>query len=432
MSHSVGNIHTPSQPNAPPARESNWLEEWQARSPLVTRYIVYVTIPLTLISMLFGWDGSIAVIPIQVVEKVQLYRLPLSMVFQGGFFILLFVVLMVALRGPLVEFQKGSLLFLLEIVIAMLVIFTSYTLICYFIGFIPHAFARGFRYAPSQGLWPYFLVLITMHCIENPNSHSRFCCFDIPNRVFPFFIVGLMSLLSMFPLLDLALGIAYGYGMSYGLLKFLQPTASQISSWETGNGWAVKLGMVNKMGYVYAATSDLPVNRRDEERLRMEAHWAGMTGIGSLFGGRTGRDQAAGAATSRDHSVPHRGSDLASSGRVAFSGQGRALAGPSPSLSTSSGAASVPIPQSVDPAEKRRLALQAVEKRLQSEQAASSGTEEKALDAMRHGDSNDSTNFAQSAPKSSTGSSQVVTLTSGVKRNKDYFGVPSESEEESP
>jgi membrane associated rhomboid family serine protease len=91
------------------------LQEWSAKTPLVTRYAIFAVLPVSLISLLAGGAQYLALIPYDATVGVQLWRFFTCFLDQGGFFTLLFVVLMLATQMPAQEIREGSVPFLLRL-----------------------------------------------------------------------------------------------------------------------------------------------------------------------------------------------------------------------------------------------------------------------------------------------------------------------------
>lgn len=105
---------TPAAGASPP---QNWFSEWQARTPVVSRFAILIVLPLTAICLLWTALNDALVLTPSALTGGQVWRLVTSLLDQGGFFALLFVILMLAMQGPTVERAAGSLRFLFQIVI---------------------------------------------------------------------------------------------------------------------------------------------------------------------------------------------------------------------------------------------------------------------------------------------------------------------------
>lgn len=95
----------------------------------------------------------------------------------------------------------------------------------------------------SAGLWPVLMAQITVHVLADPTGSSKFLCFTLPNRAFPWFLVALFSLLGGGLQVDLLLGVLVGHASAYRLLVWMEPSARRISAWELGPSLVTRSGM---------------------------------------------------------------------------------------------------------------------------------------------------------------------------------------------
>merc|ERR1719253_1729603 len=71
--------------------------------------------------------------------------------------------------------------------------------------------------APCLGLWPFYLVLLSTQCYQDPDGVRSFWgILQIPNKWYPLFFVGFFSLLSGSPRPDLVCALIVGYFYGYG------------------------------------------------------------------------------------------------------------------------------------------------------------------------------------------------------------------------
>ena len=115
-----------SVPAAPPA-QTNWLTEWQHRTPVVSRWITYIILPVTI----FGWiaGSEWMAVDVNTFLSGHVWRLLTSLPYQGGALVLLFVMLMMMMQGPAQEAKLGSLRFLVQLLTFGLLINTTYAFI---------------------------------------------------------------------------------------------------------------------------------------------------------------------------------------------------------------------------------------------------------------------------------------------------------------
>lgn len=93
---------------------SNWLTEWQARTPVVSQYAVYLMLPVTLAGMIFPGLGAALSNGPAALTGGQLWRLVTCLPYQGGLLTLLVVLLMTLTQAPQLEARVGSLRFLVS------------------------------------------------------------------------------------------------------------------------------------------------------------------------------------------------------------------------------------------------------------------------------------------------------------------------------
>ena len=343
-------------PAAPP-QPSNWLTEWRSRTPLVVRFSIMVVLPVTIISLIFSLSSFTGLIPFRATARFEVWRLITSLFDQGGIFTLLFVLLMLGTQMPAQEIRAGSVAFLTKLVFTGLLInvaFTAVSMMLYLIGGNdPSSFFKYFAIMPSQGLWPVLMASITTNALADPTGSSNFLCLTIPNRLYPWFLVLVFSFISMFPLLDLFTGVIIGHLQHFKILDFLNLSARTISRIETGTGWAVRLGMTGKEGFVYGPETVLPPGARALDREAAEAQWAAFDPIArqrvqqqqqqqqQQQSGGYGDEESGGSSGSRFHTIPARGRSTAASSagassstqtnvstnNGAFAGEGHSLGG---------------------------------------------------------------------------------------------------------
>ena len=94
---------------------SNWLSEWQARTPLVSRWAVYVILPFSLIGFLIpGFDETFSLSP-DAFTRGELWRLVTALPYQGNLLALVFLLLMLVLQAPKIEESMGSARFIVQV-----------------------------------------------------------------------------------------------------------------------------------------------------------------------------------------------------------------------------------------------------------------------------------------------------------------------------
>lgn len=108
----------------------------------------------------------------------------------------------------------------------------------------------------------------------DPTGSTPFLCFTFNNRMYPWFLVGIFSLISFFPLLDLIIGVCIGHLYNWGYLARFKLSARRIQAIETNGGLAARTGMTTKLGYVYGPDTVIPPGARVIDREAAAAQWA--------------------------------------------------------------------------------------------------------------------------------------------------------------
>merc|ERR1719160_1220153 len=88
---------------------------------------------------------------------------------------------------------------------------------------------------PSNGLRPFYLVLLSTQCYADPDGVRSFWgILQIPNKWYPLFFVAFFSLLSGMPRPDLVCALVVGYFYGYGIwnLDRFLPSKSQLGKAE--------------------------------------------------------------------------------------------------------------------------------------------------------------------------------------------------------
>jgi hypothetical protein len=94
--------------NAPVPAQSNWFTEWSARTPIVTRWTILLTLPISIIALFVPVVQSAMVLTPAAVFWGQVWRFVTTLFIQSGLSIL-FVLLFLVLSGPAMELRQGSL-----------------------------------------------------------------------------------------------------------------------------------------------------------------------------------------------------------------------------------------------------------------------------------------------------------------------------------
>lgn len=95
-------------PGAPGGPPQNWLQEWQGRTPFVTRWAIYITLPLSLLCLL--WEAAYNALSNspRTFLAFELWRPITALPNSGSALDLPFTLLMLAMTGPSTERALGS------------------------------------------------------------------------------------------------------------------------------------------------------------------------------------------------------------------------------------------------------------------------------------------------------------------------------------
>lgn len=206
----VNNAGAPAPGGPPP--QPNWLQEWSSRTPLLCRVIIYATTLTGLLSWALTLAPYLQLMPYLVMTRGEVWRLLSGIVLQGGFIGLFFVVFTSATQLPPFELKRGTLPFLIHLFVNALIINILYAALGMALGLVV---TPAFAVIPGQGLWPVLLMVIAEDKLLDPTGETPFLCIKLNNRMYPWFLALVFSLISFFPLLDLFLGCALAHAREF-------------------------------------------------------------------------------------------------------------------------------------------------------------------------------------------------------------------------
>lgn len=193
----------------------NWLSEWAGRTPVVCRALIYVALGASLVSWVTGVSGWLILVPSQAVLHGQVWRLATGVLCQDGFLTLLFVVIGFAVQMPPVELRLGSAPYLATLASSALAVNVAFALVSCALAAIPWAPLRGFGETPAHGLWAVLMMFIAINAFADPQGTTPFFCWRFGNKIYPWVLPALFSLISFFPQLDLFMGVGLGYACAW-------------------------------------------------------------------------------------------------------------------------------------------------------------------------------------------------------------------------
>jgi membrane associated rhomboid family serine protease len=191
--------------NQPPPAQSNWFTEWSARTPVVTRFALFILIPIGLVGIFVPVIPAALVLTPSAILAFQIWRFITMFLIQLGILTLFFVLFFLVLQGPAAELRVGSLAFLwqlfsqgLLINITWATIVTPLTVMapssqailgepvssgCVVCSVLLHSFcSKCAPPLPLFRLWPIFMALISIQALADPSGSANMRCFAIPNR----------------------------------------------------------------------------------------------------------------------------------------------------------------------------------------------------------------------------------------------------------
>ena len=168
-------------------------------------------------SILFWVSGlPLLLIPFKAIFALQLWTFFTSIIVQADFIGLLFCCFVYAISSPPIEIKRGSVGFLSHIVTSALVINFAYVPVALLLAVVPiQGFAR-FGIVAANGAWPVLIMMMAENALADPTASTKFLCWDIPNKVYGWFIATAFSIMSFFPMLDMFIAVALAHAREGG------------------------------------------------------------------------------------------------------------------------------------------------------------------------------------------------------------------------
>lgn len=323
----------PALPSAPPSSPGNWFQEWREKTPLITRWLTFITVPLSIVSLLVTPVASALSVTPQVFLSGHLWRIFTAPLVAQGFFALLFCLLFLFMQAPTLERAQGSAAFLFYIIISSVIINTAYAGVTALLVSVMSSPKNVFGILSSSGLIPFLLFAITASSLSDPAGTTPFCCTRIPNRIFPFFLVGIFCLVAMAVQVDLLLAVALGVAEAFGLVRCLFPSKTRLRIWESELGLFTRFGLTRKPGY--ALIPDTGVQAPGEPRTSAFAGFSLFDPARRAAAGPGGRPAGGGGAPAAPASgntgfhMFRAGASAPTRTEASFTGAGNVLGGSS-------------------------------------------------------------------------------------------------------
>lgn len=277
--------------SAPGGSVLSTYNSWAAGVPFVTRSTL-VSISVIGILSLFGLDFSdyLANIPYFTLYRFEIYRILTSVFMNNSIISVVFMWLFFPAMGSRMEQQQGSAAFGWLIYASAIAINLAFVAICV----VGSMFDGRVMLAECSGFWSVLFTLITLDCLAMPDQPRRLLCIpvDIPGTYFPLALFAFFSFFGGFRL-DLALGIAAGFGYKEGYLEKLKPTEGYLEGLEGEEGSILYNTARNYDGYIFvqnASYDPLPMGGQQGAQAPGPSSIPGFSNMAG-FGGQGG-DQA--------------------------------------------------------------------------------------------------------------------------------------------
>jgi|LauGreDrversion4_2_1035121.scaffolds.fasta_scaffold210933_1 hypothetical protein len=215
------NIHTISN-NPGPSSNGSWsesLQEWWSRCPLFTRFIIYTSVIIYILSWIFiELVLFFCNIPFLTINKYHLWT-----IFTTAFVNLHLLTLLFALWSWVdisvkLENRSGTMHFILNFFVLNSLIQVVYLTTIILLSYI----YPPFYMMPSAGLWPLIMSLITIECLRNPEADYFFFC-SFKAKYYPWILLLFFMIFNQFVIqVDVLAGILFGYISFYYLERYIE------------------------------------------------------------------------------------------------------------------------------------------------------------------------------------------------------------------
>lgn len=201
----------------------DWLSNLMDRIPIFVRSVIFITLVLYLINLLSEkTEDFLSNTPTITVNSLKLWTIFTSCLINTRLINLIFAYLAWIPDGIRLELSNGTIKYILNFFINNSLIQFSFILVSYLISTTG---SDSITKEKSLGLWPVIMSEITMLSISKPDNYVNLCFipYEVQTKFYPFVIYLLLFLVNGFKflMLDVVIGIAFGYLYFYQLKHYL-------------------------------------------------------------------------------------------------------------------------------------------------------------------------------------------------------------------
>lgn len=204
--------------SAPSGTTSTWLSEWTSRTPVFTRYTLYLTTACTLLAMLLPSLYYAVINSGETLMHGQVWRLVTAPLTAPSFLAAIVSTLLTAITLPPYELELGTAAAAYNFTLLVYLNSIAWAVLstCILAAAGPGV-ARYFSsindeqvQVGASGIAPMALALITRRCMADLNATTSMCGVAVGNRWYPLLLLSLLCLLSLSVQVDCILGVLTG------------------------------------------------------------------------------------------------------------------------------------------------------------------------------------------------------------------------------
>lgn len=220
----------------------DWLTNFCTRVPIFVRTIILTTLLIYISNLLYeNTDEYLSNTPKLTVNSFKIWTLLTSCLVNTQIINLIFAYISWIPDGIRLESSNGTIKYILNFFINNSIIQFFFIVVCYLLSFVSDSIIDE----KSMGLWPVIMAEITMLCIANPENYVNLCFipFEFRAKFYPYAIYLFLILANGFKfiLLDVAIGIVFGYLYYYQLKNFLNVSDGLVMRLEKSCAFLTKL-----------------------------------------------------------------------------------------------------------------------------------------------------------------------------------------------
>eukprot|EP00475_Leptophrys_vorax_P015892 TRINITY_DN22273_c0_g1_i1.p1 TRINITY_DN22273_c0_g1~~TRINITY_DN22273_c0_g1_i1.p1 ORF type:complete len:410 (-),score=89.46 TRINITY_DN22273_c0_g1_i1:29-1234(-) len=212
---------------------SEMCQQWKSTCPLVTRWVVYLSIPLAILS-LFARTLTLMFgnCPASTFAHFQLYRLLTHTFFDASLISVLFAAYSFNDVGKKVEGVRGSVFLIVSMFQLDLIIQLLFSVVVTLLRMLVPSFSL---YGTcSTGLWPVVFCFMVYEAQTDVVPTKQFMCFpcDIPTKLYPWILAAIFQVLFYQSFaFDIISGLVIGW--VFWKISFLQLSIATATKWES-------------------------------------------------------------------------------------------------------------------------------------------------------------------------------------------------------